>query len=236
MESKLQDLLERTLKTTTPLAEAGPVGDTKFLNVLLGIYRVSLTTLRDIYYLALNEETGGSALALARKIIEYAITLEYMIWRGKEKMADRFQKHMCTEIHHELEFLKLIGQSLEGQGEELKIYIEEAEWEYAALSSDVKSRKSWAGCSIEKMIEIMYTAGQLQDFDFPRIGQAYVWGSRLNHVSPFVVHAYMRSEDAKGASDFYLRQAIMFGILFHLRISARYIEEVNAFKGSDPTP
>ena len=236
MDPNLQTLLERTLKTTTPLAEVGPASDTKFLNVLMGIYRVSLTTLRDIYYLSLNEDTGASALALTRKIIEYTVTVEYMLWRGKEEMAERFQKHMWTEIHHELEFMKVLGQDMATLGDDLKVGVEEAEREYAALSSEAKDRISWAGRSIEKMMEEMREAGVMHDFDFSRIGQAYVWGCRLNHVSPYVVHAYMGSEDAKVASDFYMRQAVMFSVLLHLRLSTRYIDEINSVKGSDPDP
>jgi hypothetical protein len=233
MDKKLQNLIEKTLKTTSPLAEIGASHDTKFLNVLLGIYRVSLSTLRDIYYLSLNEETGASALDLTRKIIEYGVTIEYMIWKGKEKMADQFQEYMWVEVHHELEFLKSIGQDLKDQNEELKIGVSEAESKYTALNSDTKKNKSWAGKAVDKMIEELHTAGQLKDFDSSRIGQAYIWGCRLNHVSPFVVQKYMGPEEARVASDFYLRQAIVFGILFHLRLTTRYIDEIRILSGSN---
>src|SRR3989344_9221070 len=176
MDKKLRHLLEKTLQVTTPLAQAAASHDTKFLNVLLGIYRVSFSTLRDIYYLSLNGETGASTLDLTRKIIEYGITVEYMILKGKEETAKRFQKHMWTEIHHELEFLKTIGQDMKSQSEELKVGVEEAEREYAALNSDAKKRKSWAGLSIERMMEAMTKAGHLKDFDFSRLSQAYAWG------------------------------------------------------------
>jgi hypothetical protein len=233
MEKKLIELLERTLKTTTPLAQMAAEHEAAFLNVLLGIYRVSFSTLRDIYYLALNEETGASALDLTRKIIEYSVTVEYMVWKGKEKAAEQFQKYLTVELHHEIEFLKSIGQDTAAQSEELKIGVEDTEHDYAALNADTKSRRSWAGLSIEQMIEALHTAGQLKDFDSSRIGQAYIWGCRLNHVSPFVVRNYMGPEDAKIASDFYLRQAIMFAILFHLRLSTRYIDEMRILSGKD---
>ena len=231
MDKKLQNLIERTLKATSPLAEIGASHDTKFLNVLLGIYRVSLSTLRDIYYLSLNEETGASALDLTRKIIEYGVTVEYMIWKGKEKMAEQFQEYMWVEVHHELEFLKSIGQDLKDQNEELKIGVNEAESKYNVLNSDTKKNRSWAGKAVDKMIEELHTAGQLKDFDSSRIGQAYIWGCRLNHVSPFVVQKYMGPEEARIASDFYLHQAIMFGILFHLRLTTRYIDEIRILSG-----
>ncbi len=236
MDAKLRDLIERTLQVTTPLAQAAATHDTKFLNVLLGIYRVSFTTLRDIYYLSQNEDTGASALDLARKIIEYGITVEYMIWKGTEESAEQFQKHEWTEIHHELEFLKSIGQDVAAQSEELKVGVEDAEKEYAALNSKERSRKSWAGLSIEKMMEAMHTAGHMKDFDFSRLSQAYIWGCRLNHVSPFVVHKYMGPEEGEGSSDFYLRQALMFAILFHLRLSTRYIDEIRTLSGTNVHP
>ncbi len=236
MEQKLKDILEKTLKATEPLFQVAASHDTKFLNVLLGIYRVSSSTLRDIYYLSLDEETGASALDLTRKIIEYGITVEYMLWKGKEEMAEQFQEYMWIEVHHELEFLKSIGQNLKEQNEELKIGVEEAERKYNALNSHTKNRKSWAGLAVDKMIEELHNADQLKYFDFSRIGQAYIWGCRLNHVSPFVVHKYMGSEESKGASDFYLRQAIMFGILFHLRLTTRYIDEIRILSGSNVYP
>lgn len=236
MDKKLLNLIEKTLKTTTLLVEVEALYDTKFINVLLGIYRVSFGTLRDIYYLSQNEETGASALDLNRKLIEYGVTVEYIIWKGKEKMAEKFQKYMHVEVHHEIEFLKSIGQDLKNQSEELKIGVEETEREYNALNSDTKNRKNWAGLSIEKMIEDLHNAQQLEYFESSRIGQAYIWGCRLNHVSPFVVHKYLGPEESKIASDYYMRQAIMFGILFHLRLTTRYIDEIRILNNSNVYP
>lgn len=236
MNEKLRLLLEKTLQDTTPLAEAVASHDTKFLNVLLGIYRVSFSTLRDIYYLSLREETGASTLDLTRKIIEYGVTVEYMIWKGKDKMAEQFQKHLWKEVHDELEFLKSIGQDSTTQGEQLKVGIKESEREYLALNSDARGRNSWAGLSVDKMIEGLHAAEKLKDFDSSRIGQAYIWGCRLNHVSPFVVKNYMEQEDSQIASGFYLRQAVMFAILFHLRLTTRYIDEIRILSSSNVYP
>lgn len=169
MEQKLRDILERTLKATEPLVNISASSNTKFMNVILGVYRVSFGTLRDIYYLSNNEDTGSSALALTRKIIEYGIAIEYMLWKGKEKMAEQFQKHLYKEIHDEIEFLKLIGQDPATQSENLKLGVEDAEKNYISLNSSGKNRKSWAGISLEKMMEDLHTANKLEDFDFSRI-------------------------------------------------------------------
>jgi len=236
MNEKLKKLVERTLKATTQLAEVGSSHDTKFINVLLGIYRVSISTLRDIYFLSSDEETGASALDLTRKIIEYGVTVEYMIWKGKEKMAEQFQKHMWTEIHHELEFLKSIGKVIETKDKDIEIGIKEAEKEYNYLNTKSKERINWAGLSVEKMVEELHTNGQLRDFDWSRIGQAYVWGCRLNHVSPYVVNKYMGPENAKSASDLYLQMSLVFGILFHIRLTNRYIDEIRSLDNSNVFP
>lgn len=236
MDDELRLLLERTLQVTVPLAEAAATHDTKFLNVLLGIYRVSFSTLRDIYYLSSNEGAGASALDLTRKIIDYGITVEYMLWKGKDKMAKKFQKHLWKEVHDELNFLKLIDQDQTTQDEQLKINTEEVEREYLTLSSEAKGHNSWAGLSFDKMIEVLHKEGKLKDFDSSRIGQAYIWGCRLNHVSPLVVRNYMETEDSQIASGFYLRQAVMFAIIFHLRLTTRYIDEIRILSGSDVYP
>lgn len=232
MEQKLKYFLEKTLKASEPLVNASAPSDANFVNVLLGIYRVSFGTLRDIYYLSSNDDTGSSALDLTRKIIEYGISVEYMLWKGKEEMAIQFQNHLFKEIHDEIEFLKSIGQNPSDQSDDLKLGVEDSEKNFASLNSDAKNRHSWAGVSVDKMVEKLHEAGHLKDFDSSRIGQAYIWGCRLNHVSPFVVKNYMEQEDSRIASSFYLRQAIMFAILFHLRLTTRYIDEIRIL--SDP--
>ncbi|MBA4319877.1 MAG: hypothetical protein C0412_15875 [Flavobacterium sp.] len=226
MDQKLKELLKRLLSDTQPLAEAAVTHDTKFLNVLLGIYRVSFATLRDIYYLSSYEETGSSALALARKIIEHGITVEYIIMKGKEGMAERFQNYLWVQTHDEIEFLKSIGQNPADLSEELKLGVKETEREYSALKKETKKDKTWAGKSIDGMLEDLYKAKALGDFDFSRLGRAYIWGSRLNHPNPFVVRGYLAQEDQKVADEFYLRQAMFMAIIIHLRLTTRYIDEI----------
>ncbi len=234
MDQKLRGLLERTLKATTPLAEMGTENHSTFLNVLLGIYRVSFSTLRDIYYLSQNEESGASALDLARKIMEYGISVEYMIWKGKDEKAQQFQQFMAVELHRSLEFLKSIGQDVIQQDDEtLKSGAEDYEKEYVSLKKEVRERKSWAGLSVDQMLKQLHTADQFKDFDFSRIGEAYIWGSRLNHVSPVVVRNLMGSEETRVASAFYMRQAITFALIFHFRLSTRYIDEMRFLSGQN---
>ncbi|MCL5006745.1 MAG: DUF5677 domain-containing protein [Patescibacteria group bacterium] len=232
MNKNLLGLLERTLKATKPLADTGTKNNNLFLNTLSGIYRVSFSTLRDIYYLSQNEFTGMSALDLTRKIIEYGITVEYMLWKGKEKKAKQFQEYMVVELHNSLEFLKSINQDLP-ETDVIKSGSKEIECNYTALNKGAKKRFNWAGLSIEKMIEQLYNAGKLSDFDSSRLGEAYVWGCRLNHVSPAVVHNFMDYDEMQIASESYLQQAIVLALIFHFRLSTRYIDEMRYSSGTN---
>ena len=226
MDQKLKELLECVLHNTQPLAEAAVTHNTKFLNVLLGIYRVSFATLRDIYYLSSYEEAGSSALDLARKIIEHGITVEYIIMKGKEKIAERFQNYLWVQVHDEIEFLKSIGQNQSDLDEELKLGVAETEKEYTALKEETKKDKTWGGRSIDGMLEDLSKVKALRYFDFSWLSRAYIWGSRLNHPNPFVVRGYLAQEDQKVADEFYLRQAMFMAIVIHLRLTTRYIDEI----------
>jgi len=64
---------------------------------------------------------------LTRKIIEYGISVEYMLWKGKEEMAERFQKYLAVQVHDEIEFLKSIGQDTVTLNDELRSGVEENE-------------------------------------------------------------------------------------------------------------
>ena len=226
MNKKLKELLEHLLRDTQPLFEAEATHDTKFLNVLLGIYRVSFTTLRDINSLSFHEEAGSSALDLARKIIEHGITVEYMIMKGKEEMAERFQNHLWVQTHDEIEFSKLIGLNPADLNDDLKFGAAEAEKEFENLNSKMKKYKTWSGRSVDGMLEDLCKENALGDFDFSRLGRAYIWGSRLNHPNPLIVRNHLRQEDQEIADKFYLRQAMFWAIVFHLRLTTRYIDEI----------
>jgi hypothetical protein len=225
---KLKEILISVLKHTELLAREEPAHDTKFCNVFLGIYRVAFITLRDIYFLSSHKESGSSALDLTRKIIELGVTIEYMIMKGKEDMANRFQEYLWKQAHDEMEFLKSTGQNPAEISNDMKIGTEDAERRYEALSSKIKGDKSWAGVNPEQMIIALHENGALDDFDKSRLVQAYTWGCRLNHPNPFVTHAYLNQEDQEGAEEYYLRMALFLSITIHLRLTTRFIEEIQS--------
>lgn len=233
MDDKLKQLLERLLRATVPLAEAPASSDTKFLPTLLGIYRVSLSTLRDIYYLSQNEDSGLNILDLARKITEYGISVEYMLFKGKEEMATRFQDHLWTQTHQEFTFLKSIGEDESKWEAEIKNGAEEAEERFAGLNHDARERRTWAGKDLDSMLKELYDNGALKYFDHSRIGQMYVWGSRANHPNPFIVINYLENEDQKVSNNFYFRLGIVTALSFHIRLTTRLIDEIRSLSGKN---
>ncbi len=50
-----------------------------------------------------------------------------MLWKGKEEMAERFQKYLAVQVHDEIEFLKSIGQDTVTLNDELRSGVEENE-------------------------------------------------------------------------------------------------------------
>ncbi len=229
----MEDLLEKTLKTTEYLANAASVANTKYLVTLLGIFRVSFTTLRDIYYLSQNEGTGPSILDLTRKIIEHGVTIEYMLLSGKEEMAERFQNYLVIQKNEEVGLLRAVGLDPAVISKDLRIDIEETQKEYAALGAGTKKDKTWAGRNFEGMLEDLTKTGAITTEDSPRLLSSYVWGCRLNHPNPFVVHGYLESEEQGIANDFYTKLGIPMAIAVHLRLATRLIDESRVAVGSN---
>ncbi len=236
MDEKLKEILERVIKITEPLASAAAVDESPFLVTLLGIYRISFATLRDIYYLTQQEETAASILDLTRKILEHGISVEYMIMKDKEGMAKRFQEYLIVQIHDEFEFYRSIGLDPSVISPEHKISVEENDKDYGGLSKDVRDRKNWAGRSVDKMIEDLNTAKALSEFDVSRLGQAYVWGSRLNHPNPMIVHSYLDPEEMKAGNSFFNVLGLSVAIAIHVRLTTRLIDESRLVAGSDIYP
>jgi len=219
MIKQLKEILENLLRNTQKLAESGAIGEKPFLNVLLGIYRVSFVTLKDIYYLSANDDSGASALDLARKIAEHAISVEYIIMKDKEKMSKVFQDYLYVQLHDETEFLKSIGQDFTDISKEMIA-------NYANLSEELKKNKNWAGRNIEGMLEDLHKNEVINEFDFTRLSQLYVWGCRLNHPNPFIVKSYLDSGINEIANKDYLQKALFLAIISHLRLTTRYIDEI----------
>lgn len=233
MDENLKTLIKRVLVATKPLAEAPAVADTKFLTVFLGIYRISFTTLRDIDYLSSFEETGASILDLTRKVIEHSIAIEYIILKGKEEYAARFQDYLTVQLNEEIGLIREVGQDPAEISEELGIAIARTEAEFAALPSDMKKRKNWAGIDFVGMLKALNDAGTIGITDSPQLLSAYVWGSRSNHPNPFATAAYLDVDQHQEANAFYTRIGLLMALVTHIRLTTQLIDASRLAVGSD---
>src|SRR3989344_1391623 len=225
MDYKLQELIKNTLLHTRLLAKEASDHNTNFMLVLLGTYRVSFSVLQDIDFLSVNSNHGASALDLSRKSLEYGLTIEYMIMKGKEKMATRFQNYLYVQVFKDIEFLRSIGQNLSGA----KINIPDMINKYNALPKDVQQDKNWAGRNMDGMLQDLFNSGFLKEFDYSRLSQIYIWGNRLNHPNSLVLQNYI-GEDDGSTDEFYLRLAMFTALSIHLRLTTRLVDEIRVLE------
>jgi hypothetical protein len=225
----------KLLADTQPLFDAPAASDEKFSNVFLGIYRISHETSSAVCDLA---ETGrGSAvLALSRKNLEYLIALEYMLLKGKEEMAEKFQAYLYKEVHDEVQFMQTIGVDLTSMGDEFCRGAEMYEKEYKKLNSKMKRRKNWAGLSIEEMMLELHGSGDIKDYDNVRLTNAYIWGCRASHVSSSSVRLFMSSEDHQASNAAYLEHGLVYSLIAHYRLSCRYVDEIRSHAAEEDYP
>jgi len=232
MIEKFKDLLDRLLIATQPLAEEKTVNGDQFMVTMLGMYRVSFSTLRDIKYLALHIETASSVLDLARKITEYSLTVEYMLLKGKGRAAQEFQEHLWVQLYKDGGFLKMLGfADLAEAGESSESSFSVVDKEFKKVPTGHRDRHSWAGKSTDQMVKLLYDAGRLSQADFNRIAQAYIWGSRANHPNPLVVKSFLDSAKSEQANDLYMQHGLFLALSFHLRLTTRYIDEIRVAVG-----
>ena len=232
MINRFKSLLVRLLVATQPLAEGARTEQDDFLTVLLGIYRVSFSALRDINYLATHTEAAASVLDLARKLTEYSLTVEYMLMKGRDKKAKEFQDYLWVQLTQDREFLKSIGGKDQEEALNLDVSSAILAESYEKVPSYLKDgRHSWAGLSADMMLKALHDKHCLNDFDFSRIGQAYIWGSRLNHPNPMVVRGMLDPKESEMMNGLYMQQCLFLGLTFHLRLTTRYIDQIREVVG-----
>jgi flagellar motility protein MotE (MotC chaperone) len=224
MDEQLRNLAIKVLQTVRPLVQEPNAQNTDFSDITLGILRNSFAALRDILLLSENLDTGNSALDLARKMIENMVSVDYMFLKGKEQMAHRFKEYISVQLHDEFEFLKSIGANFTQEEDER---LQEINSDYAQLETQTKKDQSWAGRSTEGMLEDLYEKEKVSNFDFSRLGRAYIHGCQQNHLNPLTISLH-GTEDSNAASSLQnLKEAHFCGAITLIRLSHRYIGEVS---------
>lgn len=122
MKLNCKTLLARKLLNTTHQLVVGPnTYKTQFARVVEGVLRRNYLTLFTMVYLAEHNKPemrtafGNSCMDLCRRVLEDIISLEYMIFKGKESQAEKFFDYRAVEAKHDIDFLEAAGAAIDQQ-------------------------------------------------------------------------------------------------------------------------
>ncbi len=140
-------LLTRKLLATTRQLALGPnTYKSLFARVIEGTFRRDYLTLYTMLFLAEHNDPearrafGTDCVDLSRRVLEDLISLEYMLFKGKEQSAKKFFDYQAVEAKHDLDFLEAAGAPID---QEFKAKVEKnySKVKRKFLDSSGKARK-----------------------------------------------------------------------------------------------
>lgn len=230
---EIKELMEKLLNATKPLAEAHPKVDKKYhyVRVIEGFYRRNHFTFLAIRYLADAPALADSAGVLTRKMTEDVISIEYMLLKGKEDMAKRFQNFFYIQAYQEIEHRKRLKYEIPSEAEITKL-MKRVE-KLKPLFWHEKSGEfmhSWSGMSAEQMWVELAKKKVFGKHDVHSVLLGYTYGSWKNHPNPADVLTYMTNDLRSTFSASALKQATILGIMDYIRLTTRYIDEIRQIR------
>lgn len=230
---KIKELIDKLLRATNPLAGSHPKVDNKYhyIRVLEGFYRRNTFTLLAVRYLTNQPALADSASVLVRKMTEDVIAIEYMLLKGKEEMAKRFQDFFYIQAHQEIEQRKKLGYDIPSKEEmdDLLGKVKKLKPQFWHEKSN-QFMRSWSGKDFEQMLIDIAKAKVFQKHEIHNILLGYTYGSWKNHPNPADVLSYMTNELREESSRAALKQATILGIMCLIRLTTRYIDEIREIK------
>lgn len=231
--AEIKSLMDKLLKATKPLAEAHPKVNKKYhyVRVIEGFYRRNHFTFLAIRYLADAPALADSAAVLARKMTEDVISIEYILLKGKEEMAKRFQDFFYVQTYQEIEHRKRLGYEIPSEEEMAKLMerVEKLKPQFWHKTSN-DFMHSWSGKSAEQMWVELAKKKVFRKHDIHSVLLGYTYGSWKNHPNPADVLTYMTNELRNTFSDSALKQATILGMMDYIRLTTRYIDEIRQIK------
>ncbi|MBI2598757.1 hypothetical protein HYW40_00845 [Candidatus Curtissbacteria bacterium] len=230
---EIKDLMDKLLKATHSLAETHPKVDKTYhyVRVIEGFYRRNHFTLLAIRYLADAPALADSAAVLARKMTEDVISIEYMLLKGKEEMAKRFQDFFYIQAYQEIEHRKRLGYEIPPEEELVKLMgrVEKLKPQFWHEKSN-DFMHSWSGKSAEQMWVELAKKKVFGKHDVHSVLLGYTYGSWKNHPNPVDVLTYMTNELRNTFSESALKQATILSMMDYIRLTTRYIDEIRQIK------
>jgi hypothetical protein len=220
------ELINELLDVTHPLAENHPLpqNGTQFLRVIEGTFRRNYVRLLSIYNLCKDHPmTPNNALELVRNMVEDVVGIEYMLLRGKEEYAQRFSDYKWVQLYEDMKY----AQSLDVTIDESDLTNKDIEDKYAQLPSKLKKSKNWAGRPFEDMLAEIVSQGVLSKKELSVISRLYIEGNRKTHFNPYEINHWMYPESIESGSDRALLMATIFAVTSMVRMTTRYVDEIN---------
>ncbi len=112
-------LAKKLLNATRQVASGPNTYKSQFARVVEGTFRRDYLTLFTMVYLAEYSQPemriafGNSCMDLCRRVLEDFISLEYMLFKGKESQTQKFFDYKAVEAKHDIDFLEAIGASID---------------------------------------------------------------------------------------------------------------------------
>lgn len=233
---EIKILIDKLLNSTKPLAESHPKVDKKYhyVRVVEGFYRRNHFTFLAIRYLVDAPALADSAGVLTRKMTEDVISIEYMLLKGKEEMAKRFQDFFYIQAYQEIEQRKRLGYDIPS-GEDMIKLMKRVEKLKSLFWHDKSGEfmHSWSGLSAEQMWIELAKNKVFKKHDVHSVLLGYTYGSWKNHPNPADVLTYMTNELRYAFSSATLKQATILGMMDYIRLTTRYIDEIREIKQKD---
>lgn len=187
---RFKPLLLRLLDVTHKLITGPNTRLSQFAEVLEGTFRRDYVATLAIT--KLSEENGGHTspfgdicMALTRRLIEDVVGVEYILFKGKENMSEKFRAFKAVESKRDLEYLRSAEMPPSKEAQQI---IEEnyakARDEYFKSEKDLLNRRSWSGKSTEQMIDELAEADLLSDLEKRSMIHMYITTSGRIHFSP----------------------------------------------------
>lgn len=231
---KLQELIDQFIDGTNQLARGPLKYISKLGPIAHGAFRRDYLTLETIYLLSKKPPErftvfGNSCMDLFRRTFEDMIALEYMSFKGKDNMADKFMAFKAVEAMRDISYLKKAGYPIDPKFEkEIIEDFEKVRKRFEDKRSPDGVRRTWAGVDIEIMVQELLTAGVIKADKSRVLLQTYQASCYKNHFSPTDIHAFLNDKLFEFSNKTDMEQSMLFTLSSVTKIAARLITESEA--------
>lgn len=231
MSDKQLDFFEKTkafLDVSYQLATGPNKRTSQFGQILESVFRKGYFTLQTIYFLAdharnnddMRGAFAGSILDLSRRVFEDMVYMEYIAVKDKDKYSKQFIQYSAVDFKEDMDFLLRSGSQIDEVRQQV------INQNYGKVPSDLKTRRNWAGKSVEQVVDWFVENGKMTPAQKDMVLKIYIAGNRKNHTSPSDILNYETQELLSGSSINDMEMGLMVTHSCLIKIALRLIDEI----------